>query len=290
MGYNYRSDPIYLTLLEYIGWTPKKIKEEKVDNIKILNEYLTSQGCYSVNGCQIEQLILEETSAKGKSAAKVYQFTPQNSDKKVLVPKKFNKIIEGLKCKNKEESLCKSDNNCLWINKKKDDVKGKCIKKWKWFTGANIFQCDECDLASVYCTLNLTSRNGFIGLSILCIIIFTGLIQLELTEEDKENIPETNLRKILLVTGWLLWFVLMVAVYFFFMLWIACPDGSDMGNVGRDDRGFFDQFRMGWQLIKFWFVTKPQDPMIWNNPKFIVLVIFLIIIFGLALGMSIKNI
>jgi len=210
-----------------------------------------------------------------------------------VVDSKWNKTIDNLECKYKPtKETCTEA--CVWLDTVNKDNKitgkGKCTTKWEWFTGADIMMCDECDLASIYCTLKYTTRTGFVCFSILTLLTFIFLIKVEyMDEQDKK---ETNIRKVVLVIGWLFWFFLVMGTYFFFMLLVTCPSGSDMGNQGINDTGIFDHFRMGWRLIKFWshdsgqLITTNTN---WGSPRFLILIIFLFSIFGLSLGMSFKT-
>jgi hypothetical protein len=54
----------------------------------------------------------------------------------------------------------------------------------------------------------------------------------------------------MVIFGWILFVLLIIADWVFFMLWYTCPAGSDMGGHGVDDIGGMDHWRIFMKYIK----------------------------------------
>lgn len=153
----------------------------------------------------------------------------------------YIQMTQGTPCNNRSENICEIGKDkdgidlCEW-----NDTDKKCKRKWKPGRGYDVWSCDLCDDLSEKCSLKwrtwIMATNSII-LSILYLIV--GFISQFILKSDDENKIEYTIRSLITIFSYFMFYYMGLTFTIFNTLRNMCPDGSDMGIMGRTDTQFY---------------------------------------------------
>lgn len=144
---------------------------------------------------------------------------------------------------------------CNW-----DPNDNKCNKKWKSGEGYEIWTCDLCDDISNKCTVSWRTWTTYIQTMLSSIVLLAfGLSNQFIFKENDESNFTNSIRSTIVMISYIMAYYMAFTSIVFHTLLKMCPDGSDMGIIGRSDLQWYynsiaiatNPFKVG-ELFNFW--------------------------------------
>lgn len=160
--------------------------------------------------------------------------------------KSTKKVVEG-----KESDI----DECKWSAEDKS-----CSKNWIPGEGHELWTCDLCDDISTKCSLSWRTWATYILCLCLSAVFFVlGISSQFVFKEDDETKLTNGIRSTMTITSYIMTYYMVFAYLIFNTLHKMCPDGSDMGIIGRGDlQSYYNSlgiitnpFKIG-ELFNFW--------------------------------------
>lgn len=194
--------------------------------------------------------------------------------------KLYTQIVQGIDCANKSQDICEQgtdldgDSFCKWDNTKKE-----CKKQWKPGRGHDDYwSCGACDGISNECSLDWRTKTAYraaFGVSLSSLLL--GIVSQFIIKDDNEYKKDYILRVLMVIISYFMFYYFGIMYVIYYTLRIMCPDGSDMGVIGRTDGWIykylipFNPWKYG-ELFDFW---RKEIKIVWYLP--LILIILLII-------------
>lgn len=202
----------------------------------------------------------------------------------------FTKLSQSTRCIDRGKDFCEigvdgeGDILCEW-----NDTQNKCKNKWKPGRGYELWSCDLCDNISKKCSLEYRTRVTAISAmtqSILYLVI--AFVAQYILKEDDENKFQYTMRSLVVVISYSIFYFMGIAFAIFNTLRLVCPDGSDMGIIGRTDTNWYYKWFVvfnPWKTGEMFELWMKEFKVMWYNPLIILIfgiiaTIFLLLEFG----------
>ena len=167
----------------------------------------------------------------------------------------YDKNLKLLSCNRREsKNVCENigGKSCEWVPKEIKNKDGSvknvnvCKKKWKPFSGYDIWGCDECDDLSEFCTLSGVSWTGMFLLPICSILLLVLALDLDKRDDDDFDDTSNQAFDIIAIICYITSGILFLVGIAYTFLALFCPAGSDMFLQGVEDGEFY---KMLWSSL-----------------------------------------
>lgn len=157
----------------------------------------------------------------------------------------YTKLTQSTRCQDRTQDFCSlgSDKDGVQLCEWRDE---KCKRKWKKGRGNELWSCDLCDDLSGKCSVEKRTtrvKNGAMVLTVLygILAVFTQFI----FKEEIENNTGYTSRSLVVIFSYMMTYYMGFTTLIFETLRLMCPDGSDMGILGRTDNKTY----YGWWIV-----------------------------------------